>query len=100
MSGRTSETLSRGFKLSAKSLGMRSRICTLISRLVCKSFADVLGSDFRNSAEDLRTSFQIETQTLGRISRSSVESLNHWPRVSDVRPDISNSDIRHDAIIC
>ena len=39
-------------------------------------------------AEDLKTSLQIQTQTLSRISRSSAESLNPRPRVSDMRPDI------------
>ena len=53
----------------------------------------------RTSAKDLRTSLQIQTQTLGRISRSSAEDLNPRPRVSDMRPDIWNSDIRQDVVI-
>ena len=50
-------------------------------------------------AEDLRTSLQIQTQTLGRISRFLDESLNPRTRVSDMRPDIRNSDIRKDLAI-
>ena len=42
----------------------------------------------RTSAKDLYTSPQVQTQTLSRISRSLAESLNPWPRVSDLRPDI------------
>ena len=42
----------------------------------------------KTSAEDLRTSLQIQTQTLDRISRSSAESLNARLRLLDVRPDI------------
>ena len=42
----------------------------------------------RTSAEDLRTSLQIQIQTLDRISRSLAKSLNPRPIVSDVRPDI------------
>ena len=50
-------------------------------------------------AEDLKTSLQIQTQTLSRISRSSAESLNPRPRVSDMLPDIWNWDIRQDLVI-
>ena len=53
----------------------------------------------KTSAEDLRTSLQIQTQTLDRISRSSAESLNARLRLLDVRPDIWNSDIRQDVVI-
>ena len=42
----------------------------------------------RTWTEKMYTNLQIQTENLGRISRSSTESLNSWPRVSDVRPDI------------
>ena len=42
----------------------------------------------RTWTEKMYTNLQIQTENLGRISRSSTESLNSRPRVSDVRPDI------------
>ena len=53
----------------------------------------------RTSAKDLYTSPQVQTQTLSRISRSLAESLNPRPRVSDLRPDIWNWDIRQNVVI-
>ena len=50
----------------------------------------------RTSAEDLSTSLQIQSQNLGWISRSLAKSLNPQPRVSNVQPDIWNSNIRQD----
>ena len=46
----------------------------------------------KTSAEDLTTSLQIQTQTFGRISRFSAESLNPRQRVTDMRPEIWNSE--------
>ena len=71
MSGRTSETLDRGswyparglsldFKASLQILGRCSWIRYLISR---------------TSTKDLRTSLQIQSQSLGQIWRSSAESF-------------------------
>ena len=42
----------------------------------------------RTSVKDLRTNLEIQTQTLGWISRSSTESLSTRPKVSDMWPDI------------
>ena len=53
----------------------------------------------RTSAEELWTSLLIQTQTLGRISTFSAESLNPRPRVSDLRPDIWIWDIRQHVVI-
>ena len=44
------------------------------------------------SAQNLRTSLQIQTQTIGQISRSSAESFR-------CAPEILNSDVRQDEVI-
>ena len=56
-------------------------------------------SDLQNPGKDLQTIFKIQAQALAQISRSSAKSLNHWPKDSDLRPNIRDSDIKHDVVI-
>ena len=42
----------------------------------------------RISAKEVKTSLQIQAMIFGWISRSLAESLNSWPRISDVRSNI------------
>ena len=95
MSGRASETLGRGFRLSAKDLGIRRRIRAWISRIVCKFLADVLGPDIWFQ--------ELRPRIWGLFYKSRLKPSAGYqdprPRVSDVRPDIWNSDIRQDVVI-
>ena len=106
MSGRTSETLGRRSWYSASNLrldfktSLQSSAIGRTSKFSAESFRYAAGYLIpRTLAEDLRTNLQIRTQTFSRILRSLAESLNPRPRVSDVRPDIWNSDIRQDVVI-
>ena len=66
--------------------------CQQFGFQICSPTSEILGREFWYPAEDLgldfTTSLQIQPEILGQISRSSAQSLNPQPRVSDVGPHI------------
>ena len=82
-------------KLSAEDLGIQRRIWAWISGLVCKSPANVVGPDFWFQAP--------RPKIWGLFYESRLKPRTGYqdpgPRVSDVRPDIWNSDIRQNVVI-
>ena len=93
MYGHTSETIGQGswYPVEDLSLDFNTSLkifsqCSLTRYLISKT-----------SAKNFRTSLQIQTQSLGWISRSSTESLNSRSSVSDAWPEIRN--IRNDVAI-
>ena len=102
ISGRTSETLDRGFKLLAEDLDIRLGVPIWICRLVVKSSVEALG--IRYLVQEHRPRIwglsRHKFQNLKSRVKSSVGYQDPRPRVSDVRSDIWNSDIRQDIAIC
>ena len=83
-------------KLSAEDLDIRLRIWVWICRLVWKSLTNVLGPDIWFQETRPRILWLVYKSRL-KLSTGYQDSRR---RVSDVRSDVWNSDIRHDAVIC
>ena len=86
ISGRTSETFGRRFKLSAVDRDTRPRVWVWIYRLVLKPLAEVLKIRYL-----VQESWQMICGLfLKSRHKSSAGYQDPGPRVSDVRPDIWN----------
>ena len=83
-------------KLPAEDLDIRPRFWVWICRLLLKSFAEVL--EIRHLVQEHRP--RICRLVLKYMLKSLFRYQDRRPRVSDVRPEIWNSDIRHDVVIC